>query len=1277
MSEQNHGGPGAPTWLSATPGDPDPDGESTVDDSAGSPIFDAMWMPLDSSDPVDTSDPTIGDPRPSSDTEDSAPEAATLADEAPANKKPVAPEDDPSSPDFNPFAAILGNFSTGTTSTTTTAAETDDADNPLLAAFGAAPATTKPHPDDASQDETLQAATPADEAPANKKSVAPEDDPSSPDFNPFAAILGNFSTGTTSSTTTAAETDDADNPLLATFGAAPTVTSTDDTDITDDDTDVEQAVPPSTDVPAFDAMWTPFDDEPAGSGQWEDSAVGATHAAAEDVSEPVVPHDPVDADADDDFDDIEARAAALMARLRGGSSRAESDHPEFVIPTLSDEPLDTGEDETLAADELADVETPFAIEEHVVADEALERDDTIGPDEAVIDDVPAAVDDTDIDATDDPSPIDDVATGTGELDDSAPEDDLTPSAAESDADEQSSVADEQSSVADAQPGVAAGSAVPPEPTAAVALPDVDESWVSGRPDAAPSSTATPSSTVAPDDAGPPRRKRRRPARPPWQNQPFRPVAADPDVPSAIDSPGFGYMPAEPYSPESAPIDAQFDAPVIDTLSYSSPRFDPPVLDTPRFEPPVVQAPRYDPPAPTPPVVPAPPAPTSDPDPTAPETPSQAPDFSLPRSYRRAAGRVTPPTPVEFPTDTPAPVVTPAPTPTPSPTAPAQPPAVEPTAVTPPATGTLTDTTPATEVVVVAPSATTVISVPQTPAAPTPPPEQATALVNLPPRAPAPVPQPAPEPEAHPVGGQPLAPVHHAPAQPPAPTPGPPQPPAPYGQAPQQQAPQPYLPPQAPQPYPPQHYPPPPHSPYPAAPQPYSPEHGFQPPAPRPQAQQPQPNVAPPAGPGNQYRPPVHHPAAPGRAPQPSAAPRPPQPQFNRQQPVAPQPAFPAQPPVAQPPMAQPPMAQPPMAQPPAARPDPRQAGPAGPPPSGVRDPRLAGPPAGGPGSGIDAMWRPPAVPSLDDAHRPNPRGQAPQGGWRRAVHVASSGHLNPGESRGVRRQQELLARIRQPLAGDFRVAVLSMKGGVGKTTTTISLGSAFASIRSDRVIAVDANPDRGTLADRVPRRTHATVRNLLDMGDVRHYADVSSLTSMSPDRLEVLASEQDPAAATAFDEDDYRRTIGTLQRFYNIILTDCGTGINHSAMGGVLDLAHAIVLVTTPAMDAARSASATLDWLNLHGHSRLAREAHVVMSSSRPSPSGQVSPEKIIAHFEARCRSIHLIPFDQHLAEGSAVDLSQLNNPTRQAYFELAGAVSESFGLLRRDNPTTYRRTEA
>jgi MinD-like ATPase involved in chromosome partitioning or flagellar assembly len=241
--------------------------------------------------------------------------------------------------------------------------------------------------------------------------------------------------------------------------------------------------------------------------------------------------------------------------------------------------------------------------------------------------------------------------------------------------------------------------------------------------------------------------------------------------------------------------------------------------------------------------------------------------------------------------------------------------------------------------------------------------------------------------------------------------------------------------------------------------------------------------------------------------------------------------------------------------------------------------------------------------------------------------------------------------------------VISLKGGVGKTTTTAALGAMFANLRGDRVIAVDANPDRGTLIERVPRQSGATVRHLLEARDrVTRYGDVRAFTSQSPTRLEVLASDADPSASSALSERDYRSTVDTLERFYNLILTDCGTGLLHDAMRGVLGLATSLVVVSSASLDGARSASATLDWLEAHGMEQLAKDAVVVISSVRPG-GGIVDVMQLEDHFAARCRAVVTIPYDGHLEAGGVLDLDELDAETLDAYKELAAAVGEGFSV--------------
>ncbi|EHR59309.1 MinD/ParA family ATP-binding protein [Saccharomonospora cyanea] len=303
---------------------------------------------------------------------------------------------------------------------------------------------------------------------------------------------------------------------------------------------------------------------------------------------------------------------------------------------------------------------------------------------------------------------------------------------------------------------------------------------------------------------------------------------------------------------------------------------------------------------------------------------------------------------------------------------------------------------------------------------------------------------------------------------------------------------------------------------------------------------------------------------------------------------------------------------------------------------------------------------PPGLDSTQFVRKPK---REPKSGWRRAVYLATGKLVNPGEGPADRRRRELVSRVNQPLRGCHRIALLSLKGGVGKTTTTTTLGSTFASLRGDRVIAVDANPDAGTLSQKIPIETTATVRHLLrDADRITRYSDVRAYTSQGPSRLEILASDADPAASEAFSEHDYLRVMAVLERFYNIVLTDCGTGLMHSAMKGVLDSADALVVVSSGSLDGARSASTTLDWLEAHGYGDLVGRSVAVINSVRPK-AGSVDLDRLAAHFAARVRAVVRIPFDPHLEEGAEIELDRLSGDTRAALLELAAALADGFGV--------------
>ncbi|WP_224392852.1 MinD/ParA family protein [Pseudonocardia sp. ICBG1293] len=298
-----------------------------------------------------------------------------------------------------------------------------------------------------------------------------------------------------------------------------------------------------------------------------------------------------------------------------------------------------------------------------------------------------------------------------------------------------------------------------------------------------------------------------------------------------------------------------------------------------------------------------------------------------------------------------------------------------------------------------------------------------------------------------------------------------------------------------------------------------------------------------------------------------------------------------------------------------------------------------------------------------------PKLVAPTRGWRAAVYAVTGGRWNPGLSEAELRRKDQVRRITTPLSGPYSVAVGSIKGGVGKTTCTGLLGLAMAEHRGDRVIAIDANPDAGTLGDRLVGEVQAgkrTVRDLLrDLDQVRTSTQLSGYTHLAG-RLRVLTSEQAPELSEMFSERDYERVLHLLSIYHELLLTDCGTGLVHSAMQGTLRHADSLVVVGAPTKDGASRAARTLQWLATHQtapgrfpYQDLVRDAVVVLSCDRQSR--YVDDTVIHDYFASRVRAVVELPADPHLATGDIIDLDALAPATRDAVLELAAVVADGF----------------
>jgi MinD-like ATPase involved in chromosome partitioning or flagellar assembly len=285
--------------------------------------------------------------------------------------------------------------------------------------------------------------------------------------------------------------------------------------------------------------------------------------------------------------------------------------------------------------------------------------------------------------------------------------------------------------------------------------------------------------------------------------------------------------------------------------------------------------------------------------------------------------------------------------------------------------------------------------------------------------------------------------------------------------------------------------------------------------------------------------------------------------------------------------------------------------------------------------------------------------------WRELIHRVTGIDLGPGKNSAYK--QDLRDHVRTPVGGAFPIAVLNFKGGVGKTAVVEALGSTFAAVRDDRIIAVDI--DAGDLAERHGRRNPLSIADLL-LGDaVRHYSDVRAHTYMNSFGLEVLALPDHARTDWRLERHDVAKAFSILKQHYSVILVDCVKTVNSAVMDGVLPEARALVVVTSTAIDAIRKTKTTLEWLWHNGYQRLIGSTVLAINHVNPGKLDVVAVKQL-DELSALVAATVVLPFDRHVHDGKEIGLDRLSKQSRLSYLELAAVLADMFpGARVEQNP--------
>jgi MinD-like ATPase involved in chromosome partitioning or flagellar assembly len=253
-------------------------------------------------------------------------------------------------------------------------------------------------------------------------------------------------------------------------------------------------------------------------------------------------------------------------------------------------------------------------------------------------------------------------------------------------------------------------------------------------------------------------------------------------------------------------------------------------------------------------------------------------------------------------------------------------------------------------------------------------------------------------------------------------------------------------------------------------------------------------------------------------------------------------------------------------------------------------------------------------------------------GWHDRVVMVPGGH-RPGRPDHAQRDQ---ARTRLPLTGPARIVVLGTTAGAGQTVTTLLTGQLLASLRGEAVAVLDLSGRPGSLTElarQVPRLLPSRLASR-QLGRER----------TTPDRergLQVVTADHSGPGPRDAD-----RLIDAVAARYPITLADPAP----ADVPRALQVADLVVLVTPAGAASAASLANTLEWLEAHGHGRLAQTSVTVLNGVSKQTAEDATRATAVA--AGRCRAIVRVPWDSSLGARS-----QLSAPTVHAYTALAGVL--------------------
>jgi septum site-determining protein MinD len=226
-------------------------------------------------------------------------------------------------------------------------------------------------------------------------------------------------------------------------------------------------------------------------------------------------------------------------------------------------------------------------------------------------------------------------------------------------------------------------------------------------------------------------------------------------------------------------------------------------------------------------------------------------------------------------------------------------------------------------------------------------------------------------------------------------------------------------------------------------------------------------------------------------------------------------------------------------------------------------------------------------------------------------------------------------------------AIASGKGGVGKTTTTVNLGTALAGV-GNRVVIVDVDLGMANLAGFVSLDTQGTSLHDVLGGS----ASVDQATYELANGIWAIPSGVELEGYADVATEELASVVADLRGRFDYVLLDVGAGVSHETVLP-LGIADSTLLVSTTEPAAVRDATKTADIVERAGGS----VGGVVVTRTRSTEP--VTPAEVAEQIESDL--LVAVPEDPKVREsvhaGTPLVVHEPKSPAAQAYRYLAARL--------------------